>query len=157
MGSSSPVGVANISVDVHDRQQAHRLDTNHLAELLAATLATQHGDRLAEVGLAFVDEAEMTTLNELHMASSGPTDVLAFPIDGVHADASGPSDQPLMFGDIVICPQVAARAPQSLENEVALLVVHGALHLVGHDHAELDETAVMKALEVQMLDRFHRT
>jgi probable rRNA maturation factor len=62
-----------------------------------------------------------------------------------------------MLGDIVICPEVADQAPQLLADELALLVVHGALHLLGHDHAEPDETAVMKALEVEMLARFHQS
>ena len=62
-----------------------------------------------------------------------------------------------MFGDIVICPAMADRAPQSLADELALLVVHGALHLLGHDHAELDETALMKGLEQEMLEQFHKS
>lgn len=146
-----------IRVDVEDRQQAHVVDTDHLAELLAATLRDQLEIKDAEVGLAFIDIDEMTGLNEQHMAGSGPTDVLAFPIDGVGGDlaASTPAGQPAMMGDIVICPDVAHRAPQPLPDELALLVVHGALHLLGHDHAEPEETAIMKALEVQMLERHH--
>ena len=143
-----------IVVDVDDRQSDATVDHPHLASLLASTLAAQPGARAGEVGLAFIDAVEMTALNRDHMGGDGPTDVLAFPIDGV-SDAVLPKGQPALLGDIVICPAVAARAPQPLNDELALLVVHGALHLVGHDHAEPEETALMKALERDMLDRFH--
>ncbi len=143
-------------VDVEDRQQAYEIDSQELGELLAAVLTAQHGDVAAEVGLTFIDVDEMTDLNIAHMQGVGPTDVLAFPIDGVAAAGRVPFGQPTMLGDIVICPEVAAKAPQPLPDELALLVVHGALHLLGHDHGEPDEAAVMQSLEVEMLDRFHR-
>ncbi len=147
----------NVLVDVDDRQLAHDIDLDHLSALLSATLGAQHGDADAEVGLAFIDVDEMTELNIAYMGGNGPTDVLAFPIDGVADAGVVPDGQPAMLGDIVICPVVAERAPQELADELALLVVHGALHLVGHDHAEIEETTMMKALEVEMLDRFHRS
>ena len=153
-GSTSPAGVNHVHVDVDDRQQAHHINTTHLADLLASTLGAQHGTAAGEVGLAFVPVDEMTELNTQHMGGTGPTDVLAFPIDAASGTAST-GDQPVMFGDIVICPAVADQAPQPLADELALLVVHGALHLLGHDHAEPDETALMKQLEVAMLTQFH--
>lgn len=156
-GSTSPAGPADVHVDVDDRQQAHEVNTEHLVKVLAATLTSQHGQVEAEVGLAFIPVDEMAQLNRDYMGGSGPTDVLAFPIDGVDSGHAIPDGQPAMLGDIVICPEVAAQAPQQLADELALLVVHGALHLLGHDHAEPDETAVMKALEVDMLARFHQS
>jgi probable rRNA maturation factor len=156
-GSSSPAGPADVHVDVDDRQQAHEINTEHLVNVLTATLTSQHGQVEAEVGLAFIAVDEMAQLNRDYMGGSGPTDVLAFPIDGVSSSQAVPDGQPAMLGDIVICPEVADQAPQLLADELALLVVHGALHLLGHDHAEPDETAVMKALEVEMLARFHQS
>lgn len=144
-----------VHVDVDDRQGDHGVDADHLQALLALVLVDQRGATPAEVGLAFVDSDEMTALNTEHMGGSGPTDVLAFPIDGVVAPGDLPEGQPSLLGDIVVCPVVAAKAPQSLDDEMALLVVHGALHLLGHDHAEPEETAVMKALEAEMLQRYH--
>ena len=155
-GSSSPADVVGVHVDTDNRQQAHPVNTSQLAELLAATLAAQQGPILAEVGLAFIPVEEMTALNIEHMGGAGPTDVLAFPIDGVGEPVAAPKGQPAILGDIVICPAVAADAPQDLADELALLVVHGALHLVGHDHAEPEETAIMQALERDMLARFYR-
>ena len=157
-GSTLPAGSTRVRVDVDNRQQAYPIDINHLVGLLASTLDTQRRGAQAheaEVGLAFISLAEMTELNAAHMGGSGPTDVLAFPIDGVIPDAVLPSGQPAMLGDIVICPAVADHAPQALADELALLVVHGALHLVGHDHAEPDETTLMKRLEHDMLEQFH--
>lgn len=142
-----------IQVDADNRQGAHAVDVARWSALLSAALGAVGVAAPAEVGLAFIDVAEMTELNIEHMGGTGPTDVLAFPIDGA---AAVPGDQPAMVGDIVICPEVAARAPQALDDELALLVVHGALHLVGHDHAEPDETAVMKSLEQELLGRFHQ-
>lgn len=147
---------SRVRVDVEDRQNAMIVDTEHLGALLAQTLTVQHGDVEAEVGLTFIDTDAMAELNVNHMGGSGPTDVLAFPIDGAPEADEVPDGQPAVLGDVVVCPEVAAHAPQPLADELALLVVHGALHLLGHDHAEPDEKAVMKALEVEMLDRFHR-
>jgi probable rRNA maturation factor len=65
----------------------------------------------------------------------------------------------LLLGDVAICPAVARRnAPThagTFDDELALLVVHGVLHLLGMDHAEVDERAEMQARERELLDRFH--
>jgi probable rRNA maturation factor len=66
----------------------------------------------------------------------------------------------LLLGDVVVCPAVAERqAPEhgaSYDDELALLVVHGVLHVLGHDHAEVDEAELMRARERELLQRFHR-
>ena len=63
------------------------------------------------------------------------------------------------MGDVVICPSVAARqAPThagTLDDELALLVVHGILHVLGHDHAEPEETKVMRKRELELLEQLH--
>jgi len=70
-----------------------------------------------------------------------------------------PDDLPLLLGDIVICPDVAAaNAPGhagSFDDEIALLVVHGILHLLGMDHADPAEQAAMQARERELLEQFH--
>jgi probable rRNA maturation factor len=93
------------------------------------------------------------------MGGDGPTDVLSFPIDGL--DAAGPAgpDGPGLVGEGVVCPSGAGAAaptpPGRPEDEIALLVVHGALHLLGHDHAETDEREVMQARERALLAELH--
>lgn len=143
-----------IEIAGDNRQSDHPIDLELYTRLLADSLREVGVRTPAEAGLAFIDIAEMTELNTTHMAGDGPTDVLAFPIDGA---TPAPAGQPAVVGDVVICPAVAARAPQRLADELALLVVHGALHLVGHDHAEAGERAVMKQLEGELLAKFHRT
>jgi probable rRNA maturation factor len=116
----------------------------------------------------FVDEDHIAELNARHLGHDGPTDVLSFPIDGVPDVAAGlgplrtiddPDDQPLLLGDVVICPAVAARQASghagSYEDEVALLLVHGILHVLGMDHAADDERVAMQARERELLGRFH--
>jgi probable rRNA maturation factor len=107
-----------------------------------------------------VDSDEMAELNAEHMGQPGPTDVLSFPLD---ADDLGAGDlgagagrdlgtgPPLHLGDVVLCPEVARQqAPDHCgteEAELALLVIHGVLHVLGHDHAEEAEAAAMVARE----------
>jgi probable rRNA maturation factor len=127
-----------------------------------------------EMSIIFVAEADIAELNESFLGVVGPTDVLSFPIDAAELDlppTSGgatrgpdrapldPSDLPLLLGDVVICPSVAARqAPThagNLDDELALLVIHGILHVLGHDHAEPEETTVMRKRELELLEQLH--
>lgn len=148
-------------VAVDDRQTFADLDASRWASLVALALAHEGVGANAEVGLTFVDVEEMTSLNVDHMGGSGPTDVLAFPIDGWNdADVLAPdaAAPPAMIGDIVVCPAIADRSTsdsQTLDDELALLVVHGALHLIGHDHYEADERDRMQARERVLLGAFH--
>jgi probable rRNA maturation factor len=120
-------------------------------------LLAEGAPEATQLDLTLVGEAEMADLNRTHMGQAGPTDVLSFPLDladGLPVDAD-PDGVPPLAGDIVICPAVARRnAPAhagTLDDEMALLVVHGVLHLLGHDHAEADERAVMQARERALL------
>jgi probable rRNA maturation factor len=163
-----------------DEQDDQAVDVARWVRLAEQVLAAEGVRRTSELSLLFVDERTMAELNERHMGSSGPTDVLAFPIDDEGLEVgrwpdngtTGPDrppvdddDIPVLLGDVVVCPAVAARqAPEhagsahhrgSLEDEVALLVVHGILHVLGMDHAEPEETAAMQARERELLDKFH--
>lgn len=158
-----------------DEQSAEPVEVDRWVRLAHDVLVAEGVRGEAELSLLFVDEAAITELNGRFMDSDGPTDVLAFPIDdpavsgrwpdsgtsGPDRDDPEPDDLPLLLGDVVVCPAVARRqAPEhaaTYEDELALLVVHGVLHVLGHDHAEPEETAVMQARERELLDRFHRT
>jgi probable rRNA maturation factor len=122
----------------------------------------------AEVSLLFVDEATITELNERFLSHEGPTDVLSFPLEdeplgsGRTPDAggTGPGEEleeevPDLLGDVVVCPKVAqanaARDGVVYEDELALLVVHGTLHLLGWDHERDDEATAMEARERELL------
>ena len=122
-----------------------------------------------EVELTLCGDAEMERLNFDHMGERGPTDVLSFPlhewrVDGhtsrlADDDAIAPPG-PLLLGDVVIDLDQALR--QSAEGdwgvaeELVLLAIHGTLHLIGHDHEDLEEEQQMRALEHEVLGVLHR-
>lgn len=147
--SSTPLVVAV------DEQSVIAVDLDRWSELATASLVDQ-GIVAGECTLLFVDEATIRDLNREHRSKDRPTDVLSFPLDG--ADADHRDD---LIGDIVICPSVAAgNAPEhagqdhhtgTLEDELGLLVVHGVLHLLGHDHEDDAEAEAMEALEQALL------
>ena len=109
---------------------------------------------VGELTLSFVDSEDIAELNLEHMGKSGPTDVLSFPMDDEPVVGV-----PTLLGDVVISPAVAAgqfaEHAGTLDDELALLVVHGILHVLGNDHAEPYETALMRARELDLLERFH--
>lgn len=163
----------DLEVFVSDEQDAQPVDVVRWEALARNVLAAEGVSGEAELALLFVDEAAMAQLNQTFMGHDGPTDVLAFPIDddevlvGRSPDGSttGPdreasNEVPLLLGDVVVCPAVAARnAPThagTYPDEIALLVVHGILHVLGHDHAEPGEAAVMQGKERDLLARFHQ-
>lgn len=155
-----------------DEQAIVEIDVDRWVQLARDALTDEGVAGEAELSILFVDETAMAELNQRFMDKVGPTDVLAFPIDetgpiGRWPDAGttgpdrdeDPNEAPLLLGDVVVCPSVAARQAVdhgvSLDDELALLVVHGVLHVLGHDHAEADEAARMQARERDLLDRFH--
>ena len=155
---------------VSDEQAAVPIAVDRWQRLALAVLDDEGVEGEAELSVMFVDEETIADLNRRFMESDGPTDVLSFPIDGEPnepgrwPDSGGPGpdrlendpeDLPLLLGDVVICPLVAERnAPThagTLEDELALLVVHGILHLLGMDHAEDVERIEMQAREQELL------
>jgi probable rRNA maturation factor len=138
----------------------HALLESALTETAEAAL----GDRDVEIELTLSGDQEMTRLNFDHMGERGPTDVLAFPlhqwtVDEGHShladeDAFAPPGG-LLLGDVVIdvdqAERQAADGGWGVSQEIALLAVHGALHLLGHDHAEPDDEAAMRAIEASVL------
>lgn len=157
-----------------DEQSDIEVDLARWQRLAEGVLAAEGVRGGTELSVIFVSENDIAELNESFLGHPGPTDVLSFPIDAAELDISpsvggasrgpdraplDPSDIPLLLGDVVICPKVAARnAPThagNLDDEIALLVVHGILHVLGHDHAEPDETIVMRRRELELLQLLH--
>ena len=93
------------------------------AELAEHVLAGE-GIVDGELGIAFVSADESRSLKREHLGVDEATDVLSFPIDGA---APLPSGEPRALGDVVLCPQV-------IGDEWRWPLVHGLLHLLGHDH-----------------------
>lgn len=161
-----------VTVTVEDLQTDHVIDSDRWARLAEHSLAAR-GLTAGELNLTFVDEPTIAELNVEHMGVEGPTDVLSFPLDAELLPPEIPDmplllgDMPLLLGDIVICPAVAAgTAPRrvgpephpgfvghdgTLDHELALLVVHGVLHILGMDHADAGEAALMHEAEQSIL------
>lgn len=108
-----------------------------------------------ELAISLVDPEEIAELHERWLDLPGPTDVMSFPMDELTVPASGEAPVEGVLGDVVICPQVAAEqartAGHELTAELELLLTHGILHLLGHDHAEPEEHALMFGLQDQLL------
>jgi len=152
-----------------------------LVRAIAAALDAADAPGPASIGLILSDDAELASLNAAHLDHAGPTDVLSFPLlpaaafpphDGEPADRrSGAAVDPFALppgrrphlGDIVVSVERAieqateGRGGQtsdvrwSAADEVRLLVIHGALHVCGWDHAERTEERAMRALERRLL------
>jgi probable rRNA maturation factor len=165
-----------VEVFVANEQAERVIDCARWAELARAALAAEGVRGDAELSVLFVDEPTIAALNERFLEIAGPTDVLAFPIDedqvafGRSPDngGSGPGwdtledgAAPILIGDVVICPEVAWRnAPDhagSFDAEIALLLVHGILHLLGMDHERPEEAEAMEAREKELLTELFRT
>jgi probable rRNA maturation factor len=124
-------------------RQSIAVDGDALAELAREVLRGE-GAEDVELSVSLVDREEMAELHERYLGEPGPTDVLSFPQD----DEPLVDGEPQLLGDVVICPEVAAEQ-QGPEAEVRLLLVHGILHLLGHDHEEEGERAEMWALQAR--------
>ncbi len=159
-GGAAPQKITVVVNDEQTPSDAIDIDHARWAALAEASLGDQ-GVAGGELNVLFVDEAEMADLHDQHMGGHEPTDVLSFPIDADDLDdpLGGGQFGETLLGDVVICPRYAER--QAAENgvafddELALLVVHGVLHILGMDHAEPDEAAEMKAAEQDLLAKFH--
>ena len=111
---------------------------------------SQSGD--AELSIILTDDARLHELNLNYLGVDAPTDVLSFP-----SSETDPDTGAQYIGDILISvPRAQAQAEAAghpLEAEVQLLVVHGVLHLLGHDHAGPEEKARMWNVQAEILDR----
>jgi probable rRNA maturation factor len=134
------------------------VDESLIASVARFALDAMHVNPAAELSILAVTTEVMSELHERWMEEPGPTDVMSFPMDEL-ADESrrpdAPDMGPALLGDIVLCPEVAAKqaatAGHAAADELHLLTVHGALHLLGYDHAEPEEEREMFALQSRLL------
>lgn len=111
-----------------------------------------------EATITLVDEPTMADLHVRWMDLKGPTDVMSFPMDELTPGGGRPDAAPLgpaMLGDIILCPaydrKQAEMAGHDLGHEMALLTVHGVLHLLGYDHVAPEDEREMFALQNEIL------
>ncbi|WGX98941.1 rRNA maturation RNase YbeY [Nocardioides sp. L-11A] len=131
------------------------LDVKHFSRLARFVMDQMRVHPLAELCIKAVDEDTIAELNEKWMEKEGPTDVLAFPMDELRPGLVTEEPEEGVLGDLVLCPAVAERqgatAGHGTLAELELLTTHGILHLLGYDHAEPEEHAVMFGLQDQLL------
>lgn len=157
-----------------DEQNDILIDVSRWRTLALQTLLAEGVRGACELSLYFIDEESIAELNAEHMGKVGPTDVLSFPLDGVEiAEAQGPGalssgparphpdhdDVPTLLGDVLVCPVVAKAQASThagnLDDELALLVVHGVLHVLGYDHEIESDALVMREREREILKAHH--
>ena len=140
------VFVANEQTDVD-------VDERRLVSLVRTAADEEDVDPRAEISLLLVERHAMASLKEKWLGETGPTDVLAFPMDD-----DAPDDEPYVLGDIVVCPDVAREQASGgkVIEEIDLLVVHGFLHLRGYDHVRTQDAKSMRHRERKILTEFYR-
>jgi probable rRNA maturation factor len=144
--------VTVVVADARGVEDAPIVDLERWERLALAVLVDE--GVVGELTLTFIDTTEMAALNEQYMGKTGPTDVLSFPMDDEPV-----AGVPTLLGDVVISPAVASAQfvdhAGTLDDEIALLVVHGILHVLGHDHVDAEDTAVMRSRELELLGAHH--
>ncbi|MBU6244780.1 MAG: rRNA maturation RNase YbeY [Actinomycetales bacterium] len=135
------------------------IDVAGLARLAAFMIPRLRLHPMCELSVTAVDADRMAELHVAWMDEPGPTDVLSFPMDELRSAPPGAEPKAGVLGDIVLCPDYAtAQASQrsrSLDDELAFLVTHGLLHLIGYDHATTKEYDVMFALQDDLRTAWH--
>jgi probable rRNA maturation factor len=120
----------------------------------AHTLALEHVHRPAELSVVLTDDATIQQLNKAYRATDGPTDVLSFSQAEGEAFAVPDGETPHL-GDVIISVDTARSQAGEfglpLQDEIAHLLVHGILHLLGYDHEDADDESVMRAHEDAIL------
>jgi probable rRNA maturation factor len=146
-----------VSVFLAD-EQGEELDLAGMRSLAELVISNEGYPKDTEVTLLFVDEHEMSSYNERFLNRSGPTDVLAFPVEELMpglAPEPDPAGPPLMIGDVIIAPAYVKRQAGELEvdfeDEMALMVTHGILHLMGYDHQGDGDASAMESRETELL------
>lgn len=136
-------------------ESGETLDAAGLSRLSRFVMDQMRVHPLAELCIKLVDEATIAELNERWMEKTGPTDVLAFPMDELRPGLVNEEPEEGVLGDIVLCVRVAEQQAQEAghptQDEVQLLTVHGILHLLGYDHAEPEDHKEMFDLQAELL------
>lgn len=147
-----------MSIEINNETEV-AVDEARVLELAKFALKELRIHPLADLAIQFIDEEPMEVLHIQWMDEPGPTDVLSFPMDELRPGADEETSEPGLLGDIVICPQVAAKqavtAGHEAINEILLLTTHGILHLLGFDHAEEHEEKEMFGLQKNILEAFY--
>lgn len=144
-----------MEIAVRDKTKSNILTTHKLKKLtheVVGVVLDVTGHRNVEVSIVFVDDEEMTELNERHRKKRTSTDVLSFPMH----DNEFARIRPELLGDVVISVPTAAQQAKvyghSVQHEITKLLIHGILHLIGYTHDEDDDARKMRLKEEECLE-----
>ncbi len=145
-------------------EQSEPVETSGLRNLAELVVSEEGYPETTEVAILLVSEEEIAGYNRRFLDRDGPTDVLAFPVEtlipGVVPDLD-PHGPPLIAGDVIIAPAYVHRQAESFdvtpEEEMALMVTHGILHLLGYDHENDEDAEHMEQRERDLLAKVGRT
>jgi probable rRNA maturation factor len=152
-----------VSVDFTEQQGLHQhWERGAMRSLVESILKGEASSGHFAVSLHLVDDAAMQELNRSRREVDASTDVLSFPLlDPVGLRFVLPPDAPLHLGDVVVSfPRAQSQAEaygHSLQRELAYLVAHGVLHLLGYDHEREDDRAIMRSKEETALGALGHT
>jgi probable rRNA maturation factor len=126
---------------------------------LTAVLGDRIGATELELGLTFADDETVRTLNRDHRGQDKPTNVLSFPLLDAPLDEESLTPEapgvPVLLGDVILAWETVAREAQdqgkSVTHHALHLVIHGVLHVLGHDHETETEAETMEHLEIAIL------
>ena len=140
------------------------LEVNWLQSVAEQALVAQDADSRVELGLVITNQERVQQLNRSYLGKDEPTDVLAFsmlpePLATGESEASSPFVQPpdgvLHLGEVIISyPQAVIQAEEhqhSVKREIAILIIHGVLHLLGYEHDKPELERQMKSKEKEIL------
>lgn len=146
-----------MSIEVLNESGEADINEEMLIDVCSYALTAMDVHPEAEATITLVDDT-MADLHVRWLDLDGPTDVMSFPMDELTPGSGRPDAQPLgaaMLGDIILCPAYARKqadmAEHDLAHELALLTVHGVLHLLGYDHVAPDDEREMFALQNELL------
>ncbi|AOZ72911.1 rRNA maturation RNase YbeY [Boudabousia tangfeifanii] len=143
-----------MSIEVSNETEVE-IDEKEFVDAARYVLGKMHVSGQVELAILFVEPEVSERLHLDWLDLEGPTDVMSFPMDELRPGTSLSPVTEGTLGDIVICPQVAAKQAQAAHHavieEMLLLLTHGILHLLGYDHAEPEEEKEMFTLQRQLL------
>ena len=152
----------NEQIDIHvDNEFRTLLDRGRARKIVRQVLKAERVTPPYELGLVFTDKEKVRQLNRDYRGVDQPTDVLAFymrPQKGSDSSFANPPDGVAHLGEVIISyPQALAQAKKQghpLQRELALLIIHGTLHLLSYDHEESREAKKMRAREKELLEKY---
>lgn len=141
-----------------DKEFKRALTAIWLRKVAGQVLLAEHANPAVEIGLVITGQDKIQELNRLYLEEDTPTDVLSFPMTESDVDGNSfitPPDSALRLGEVVISyPQAKKQAKEhghTVKKEVAVLIVHGVLHLLGYDHDTPGHRRVMRKREAAIL------